>query len=206
MVNEEANDCTISLDGADFRVPESGRKFYSHKYKKSGFRYEVGLCIKTGWIVWVNGPYECGIWPDISIFRNSLLSCLGKDERVEADDGYVGEAPEFVKCPKSMGNAVETEFMQQRVRNRQETVNKRMKNWGALKQVWRHKFDRHGDVFMAIAISTQLSIENGEPLFQCGYRDPPYDRENENNEMSDGPEFASDQDSEKDDEMAYDIE
>ena len=80
LVNDKANDYTIRLDGADFRVPEYGGNFYSHKYKKSGFRYEVGLCIKTGWIVWINGSYECHIWLDISIFRNNLLSCLGKDK------------------------------------------------------------------------------------------------------------------------------
>ena len=36
-MEDEGNDCMISVDGADFRVPESGRKFFSHKYKKSAF-------------------------------------------------------------------------------------------------------------------------------------------------------------------------
>ena len=80
-----------SVDGADSRTVESGRKFYSHKYKKSAFRYEVALCIKTGWIVWINGPYEAGSWPDINIFRDSLKSHLEENERVEADDGYRGD-------------------------------------------------------------------------------------------------------------------
>ena len=66
------------------------------------------------------------MWNDIQIFRNSLISHLKNGERVEADDGYVGEAPEFVKCPASFTNPKETLYMQQRVRNRQETVNKRM--------------------------------------------------------------------------------
>jgi len=101
-----------------------------------------------------------------------------------------------------MGNPEETVFMQQRVRNRQETVNKRMKNWGALKQVWRHRFTSHGSVFRAIAVITQMRIENGEPLFQCGYRDPPYDLEDQDNEMSSGSEFASDK-SDNDDNILY---
>ena len=58
------------------------------------------------------------------IFRNSLLSHLDREERVEADDGYLGEAPEFVKCPASFTNPEETLFMQQRVRNRQDIQNK----------------------------------------------------------------------------------
>ena len=147
------------------------------------------------------------MWPDISIFRNALLSSLEPNERVEADDGYTGEAPEHVKCPKSMGNLEETEFMQQRVRNCQETVNKRMKNWGALKQVWRHRFNRHGSVFRAIAVITQMSIENGEPLFQYGYRDWLYGRDDSDNEMSSGSEFDSDQDSaDNDEDLSYDSE
>ncbi len=104
------------------------------------------------------------------------MSHLGEAERVEADDGYIGEAPRHVKCPKSFTNPAETEFMQQRVRNRQETVNNRFKNWGILRQRFRHAANLclHGDIFRAIAVLTQLSINNGEPLFSTGYRDPPH--------------------------------
>ena len=105
-----------------------------------------------------------------------------------------------------MGNPEETLFMQQRVRNRQETVNKRMKNWGALKQVWRHRFTGHADVFRAVAVVTQMSIENGEPLFQCGYRDQTYGRDDADNEMSSGSEFGIDQDSDNDKDLSYDSE
>ena len=168
---DRGNDCLVSVDGTDFRIAENGRRFYSHKFKKSGLRYEVAICILTGDIVWVNGPYECGAWPDISIFRNSLMTNLAPNERVEADDGYVGEAPLHVKCPRSFTNRPETEAMQQRVRNRQETVNNRFKFWGILRQTYRHDIPKHGYVFRAIAIITQLSIKNGEKLFECGYRD-----------------------------------
>ena len=60
------------------KANEYGGKFYSHEYKKSGFRYEVGLCIKTGWIVWINSSYECDIWLDISIFCNNLFKLPGQ--------------------------------------------------------------------------------------------------------------------------------
>ena len=90
------------------------------------------------------------------IFRNSLLSHLDREERVEADDGYLGEAPEFVKCPASFTNPEETLFMQQQVQNRLESVNKRFKNWGALKQVYRYQFDRYGEVFVQLLLSPSL--------------------------------------------------
>ena len=94
---------------------------------------------------------------------------------MEADDGYVGEAPEYVKCPASFVNPEETLYMQQRVRNRQETVNKRFKNWGVLKQVYRHEFILYSNIFQACAVVTQIAIKRGEPLFTCGYCDPPYE-------------------------------
>ena len=144
--NDKGNDCLVSVDGTDFRIAEQGRLFYSHKFKKSAVRYEVALCILSGDIVWLNGPYEAGIWHDISIFRNSLQSHLGLNERVEADDGYVGEAPLAIKCPRSFVNPEETKWMQARVLSRQETVNKRFKDWGILRQVYRHDIPSHGEV------------------------------------------------------------
>jgi DDE superfamily endonuclease len=169
----------MTVDGTDFRIAEHGKPFYSFKFRKSALRYEVALCILTGDIVWINGPYEAGRWNDISIFRNSLMSHLAPNERVEADDGYVGEHPQHVKCPKGFANIPETEYMQQRARNQQETVNKRFKNWGCMKQVWRHDIALHGEAFRATAVVTQISINNGEKLFEVGYRDPPWERANE---------------------------
>ena len=160
-----------SVDCTDCRTQQKGRKFFSFKFRKSGLRYEVALCIKTGWIAWINGPYPCGMYNDLQIFRDSLLSHLGPNERVEADDGYVGEAPQHIKCPKSFANPEETLAMQKRVRSRQETVNNRLKQWGCLNERFRHDTRKHGDVFRAVAVVTQLSIQNGEPLFSVDYDD-----------------------------------
>jgi hypothetical protein len=163
------------VDGTDYKIAEHGPAFSSHKFAmKSGLRYEIAICILTGDIVWLNGPFPCGRNNDLTIFRSSLMSHLAQAERVEADDGYLGEAPLHVKCPKSFTNPQETEAMQQRVRNRQETVNNRLKNWGVLRQLFRHSIVEHGDIFRAVAVLTQLSINSGEKLFSTGYRDPPY--------------------------------
>lgn len=168
------NDCLLSVDGVDCRVPNHGPKFASHKYKgKSGLRYEIGIDILKGEISWLNGPYPAGEWPDINIFRHALMHQLDPNERVEADDGYVYEAPKKVKCPANFSNPPENEAMQQRVRNRQETVNKRMKQWDILDVQYRHDLSTHGMVFRAIAVITQVAIKNGEPLFSVEeYEDP----------------------------------
>jgi hypothetical protein len=51
-------------------------------------RYEIGICIKTGDILWVNGPFMCGSWLDIKIYRRDLKQKLRVGEMVEADSGY----------------------------------------------------------------------------------------------------------------------
>ena len=38
------------------------------------------------------------------IFGDALVSELEEGERVEADDGYRGHAPEYVRCPSCIAN------------------------------------------------------------------------------------------------------
>ena len=90
---DKGNDCLITVDGTDCkiqRVPANMKAFNTHKFKESGLRYELGICILTGDIVWVMGPFPCGDWPDVECFRFALKGFLEENERVEADDGYVG--------------------------------------------------------------------------------------------------------------------
>ncbi len=65
--------------------------------------------ILAGNIVWVNGPYTAGKYPDIKIFCMGLACWLDEFERVEADDGYIGEAPRKVKCPGCVSNPTENQ-------------------------------------------------------------------------------------------------
>jgi hypothetical protein len=92
---------------------------------------------------------------------------LDEEERVEADDGYEGEAPLYVCCPGSVTMQDERKKIAGRARNRQETINKRLKQWEILRATFRHDLLHHRDVFIAIVCITQVAIENGEPLFDC---------------------------------------
>ncbi len=158
------------MDGTDFRIPLVHglvKPFWSYKFKACGLRYEVGICILTGHICWINGPYPPGEWNDNMIFQNLLVQLLGQNERVEADDGYAASAPHHVKCPRSQAaNDIEREEMQQRVRNRHETVNRRFKQFRIMKEIFRHDLTLHQSVFAAVAVLTQISIENGDELFE----------------------------------------
>ncbi len=49
------------------------------------------MCIQTRDIVWINGPFKAGKWPDLKIFRRNLKQQLLPGEMVEADNGYQGE-------------------------------------------------------------------------------------------------------------------
>lgn len=71
----------------------------------------------------------------------------------------------------SVSNPQENEAMQKRVRSRQETLNKRLKQWKILQDEYRHDITQHGFVFRAIAVITQIAIKNGEPLFEVDYSD-----------------------------------
>ena len=94
--------CLITLDGTDFRIQEQhpfSSKWFTKKFKGPGLRYEVGVCIQTGWIVWINGPFPCGEWPDLNIAMASVVHMLEGDERIVADSGYHGH-PEYFDTPR----------------------------------------------------------------------------------------------------------
>jgi hypothetical protein len=84
--------CLISLDGIDYMVMEPwpfAKKWYSKKFNGPGVKYEVGVCIKTGMIVWVNGPFIAST-NDATIFGETLADLLAEDEGVKVDAGYKG--------------------------------------------------------------------------------------------------------------------
>ena len=99
-VNDIGNDCLASVDGTDFQMGWGAKykRFCCHKfYKKPGLRYEVAVCLRTSDIVWISGPHFPGLHNDIEIFRMGLIHILDDGERMEADMGYRGEHPVYIK-------------------------------------------------------------------------------------------------------------
>ena len=129
-------------------------------------RYELAVDIKTGYLVWINGPFPAGSFPDATIFCSCLAQELDEDEHGEADDGYIGEATHKVMCPGSVSNLLENERMQACTCMRQETIHMCIKQWDICKQTYCHDITQHGYVFQAVAAIVQIAIENGEPLFE----------------------------------------
>jgi hypothetical protein len=60
------------------------------------------MCIKTGKIVSFNGPFECGSWPDLKIFRSRLKGMLSVGEKMIADCGYRGDARILLQTKREM--------------------------------------------------------------------------------------------------------
>lgn len=158
-------DCTdCPFKGRRLHNGRQDPRFYSYKFKASGLRYEVGLAIRAPDIVWIAGPYLPGVLNDLSIFRRGLRSMLSPGERVEGDDGYMGDCPQYCKCPGAYGAARSQEKMRGRLRMRHETVNERLKHFTCLTERFRHDAEKHAAAFRAVAVLTQLAIEGGEEL------------------------------------------
>ena len=162
--------CRVTIDGTDFKINEPSPfspMWYSHKYCGPGIRYEIGVSINGGDIVHINGPFPCGAWADLTIFRSKLMHMLLPGEMVEADNGYRGEYQK-IRTPVDYSNEEERRA-KRRARARHETVNRRFKQFGILKQVYRHRLCDHGAVFHACAALTQISINHGNTLFCVQY-------------------------------------
>ena len=157
----------ISIDGTDCRIQEQfpfDGKWYSHKFKGPALRYEVGVCMLTGFIVWVMGGFPAGAYPDLKIYRLGLKDILEDGEKVIADGGYKGEEAIWAK-----GHCKDSTMVESVVRARHENVNSRLKFFNILTTRYRHDLDMHGRCFYAVANLVQLILKNESPLFELEY-------------------------------------
>ena len=167
MLDDVGNDCLVTNDGVDCLTVASGpginKSFFTHKFNKSGLRYEVAVCIRTGWIVWIHGPFPPGDWNDLTIFRDGLKHLLRPGERVEADDGYIAEDPQLVKAPAGARFMEDEHWHAKRgtARRRHETINQRIKIFKVLTDRFHHDIEKHSMCFRACAVLTQLSFVFG---------------------------------------------
>lgn len=169
FLGDIGNEALVSINGTDLPVQYCfNRRFFSHKFRSNGLRYELGVCLRTGDIVWINGPFRAG-QSDINIARQAVTSALEDGEKVEADGGYDGEKL-HIKIPTDAMDA-EEHRMKTIARSRHETANKRMKIYQILTKPFRHDLSKNSSAFRAVAVITQLNIMNGFPLFDVEYVD-----------------------------------
>lgn len=148
----------VSLDGVDFLIREPqpfNKKWFSHKFNAAGVRYEIGLSIGSGDIVWASGGLPCGEWNDIKVAKNLYVHYACK-ELTLADKGY--KCKKFFKQPSNA--------MEKRILAKHETVNGRLKQFEILNCRFRHPLKKHPKVFHACINLVQISIDCGEKLFE----------------------------------------
>jgi len=92
----------LRIDGTDFRMPNWGEHFFSHKFNGIALHYEVGLSIQLGEICWTYEPKPPRLYNDLQIFRMGLMLELDPNEKVVADGVYRAEAPHRVKDPHTI--------------------------------------------------------------------------------------------------------
>lgn len=128
--------CFISVDGTDMKIKEPSpfsSCWYSHKFKSSGLRYEIGVCLFSSQIAWINGPFPCGARNNQRMFKSNLRDRLWSSEKVVADGGYSGEK---VLSFDELTSTDQRKFILLRAKH--EALNGRLKCFGVLSQVVLH--------------------------------------------------------------------
>ena len=159
------------MDGTDFKVNEPSPfswKWHSQKVNHAGLRCEVGVCVQTGYVVWINGPCAPGHWPDVNIARDFLHQALDPDELCLAD-GTCRDGHGWCETPTGENN--DDQCMKEVARCRHEVINGWFKKFGCLSQCFRHHRTKHGRVFTAVANIVQAKIQLENPPFQVDYDD-----------------------------------
>ena len=165
--------CLMSIDGTDVKCKEPqpyNPIWWSLKHNSAGLRYEVGICIKTGDIVWFNGPFPCNM-SDREIFDLCLSKKLAPFEKVEADNGYKGRAQIYLP---GQGKNHRDRKQKSQVRGRHENVNGLFKVFGAMKKWESNNVAKHGIIAKAVAVIVQTSFSLGQRLYEVDY-DVDYD-------------------------------
>lgn len=179
LKDDIGNTCLASVDGVDFRIlgkklhdGQPDKRYYSFKFKAPGLRYMVVLPIRSSDIVFLAGPYLPGLYNDLQIFRMSgVKDEMEQTEKMEADDGYLGEHPAFCMVPSGEETRQDQQKLRGRVRMQHEHVNKRMKQFGCLLNCFRHGVEKHSYCFRAVAVITKLAMQAGEETIDVGEYD-----------------------------------
>jgi len=102
------------------------------------------------------------------IARSSLVHVLDRGEVYIADGGY-HDGSGYGVTPTARHEYSDRQKVVVRVRH--ETVNGRLKNWGCLRNLWRHRVEKHRYAFRAVANLVQLEMETGSQAFQLEYNE-----------------------------------
>lgn len=165
-INRLIGTCNLDTTCCPVAVPTEGQRvYYCVKCKRHVLKYEVGVHLLSGEIVWVFGGFP-GTAPDIEIAQVQFTRHLIHGEQVFADKGYRGCGAFLVpfggrqdRLPphKAAWNHLHTQMHFEHI----ERVNRRLKIWQiwCLKTAWRHGLAQHKLAFYVIAKVTNVELQ-----------------------------------------------
>lgn len=164
---EKDQKCFTSLDTIDFKMSDkaltglrdSTDNYYSEVYKSQGIRYEVGIAVKTGDIVWKYGGLPCGSYPEINLANEAYIYAVKKDELTYANKKY--HKSKFFITPNHTNVKEHKKIMQ-----RHKNLKKKIKYFEILNKPYRHIIDKHHLCFHAIVNIIQITIKHDTPLIE----------------------------------------
>ena len=140
--------------------------YYSHKYAKSGYSYELAVSITESRLIWMKGPFKAGM-NDKTIFREkglcNKLRQIGK--KGIADGGYYAQDLFDVLSFPNAGDEPTTKKFKRRAQRRHEVFNGMIKTFECLSVRFRHGRDKFKLCFEAVCVIGQYQMENGQPLY-----------------------------------------
>lgn len=133
-------------------------EYWSGKKNKHTLKYELVCSFIHPQIVWCNGPFK-GSVHDLTIARSDLIHLLNEGEALLADKAYLGEEC-FITPHRPARTETEKQFdaIVNKHRQRIERINKRIKHFRSVKEIWRHDISLHHFVFIVVTHITNINL------------------------------------------------
>ncbi|CAB9522013.1 unknown protein [Seminavis robusta] len=166
-----------SADGTQLRTNEPrdeemrrNPKNYAYKYNFAGLNYLIVLSLWTNHIWFASGG-DPGSTHDMTITRQEFVDMVPDGCRVIADDAFTGKT-EREKSIFAVSNNLDAPAVKEfkgRAKARQETINKRLKDYESMSKPFIYGIEKAKLCFAAVITLIQYSIEDtskfGEPLY-----------------------------------------
>ena len=178
-----------SADAADFKTNELPfyglsrcKQLSSNKFRSCGVKYEIACAVFQSKCLHIAGPFRAAkhdatIYEGVEdatdlLFRERLglpphgvcLQDKIKDGKLCITDRIYGSKP-HVSAPNTSGSK-ELEKFKSRARCREESFNKRIKDYEVLTKIFHHSLTKHQPAMFAVCVMMQYQMENGAELFQ----------------------------------------
>ncbi|MHB1873186.1 MAG: transposase family protein [Steroidobacteraceae bacterium] len=124
-------------------------------------KYEVGVRITDGQIVWISGPFPGKMHDNTMLRQGGLLEKIQDWELLLGDKGYQGNHKVVIPFKRNVTQTYWTQSWNAAVSNVRITVEwaiGRIKRFKTMNQKWRHSLKSHSVVFNVCAHIAQLSM------------------------------------------------